>query len=123
MSNIAAAAAGFFISFPVAGLLFFYVLFRLWDGRKQASWKRAADLSVPLFAVTIYFMLLEITGMALGWAQLLFFIIMAGSILTLLYRMDENVSLFTSLKWTWRFHFLLYAVLYGILGVIGIWTV
>ncbi|NJP36455.1 DUF3397 family protein [Alkalicoccus luteus] len=123
MMEIAAGAAATAVTVPPLVFIGVFLVLKKLSGRSGISLRLSADMTALLFMISVYYMIDLLWGMATGWFIFIGFLSVASLLTILQWIVLEEVRMAKVLKQTWRFHFLVYAVLYTVLAVIGLFII
>ncbi|SDN24766.1 DUF3397 domain-containing protein [Alkalicoccus daliensis] len=120
MTDIAAAIIATTVTIPPLVLIIIFMVFKKSGKSSSKAVRMAADLTMPVFMISVYFIVNEVWGINTGWYMILGFIITAAVITTLHWKIRGDTAITIILKQSWRFHFLVYFILYFIVTITGL---
>ncbi|QKS71533.1 DUF3397 domain-containing protein [Paenalkalicoccus suaedae] len=120
MGDIAISLIGLIITVPLISMLLVYVVLRKVTKRKHKSLKLAVDSHVPIFAVSIYFLVRQLFHFSAVGVLLIALLTSALVFMIIHWRLTEEIDMRRILRGAWRFQFLLYLSAYIGLIVTGL---
>jgi hypothetical protein len=120
MTEFTAIFVATFVTVPLLGLYFIYLLFVKTTKNKQYSFKIAVDSTGLLFIISVYFLFLEIWAIRIGWMFALFILFSAVIFMFIHWKKHEDIEMRKVLKGVWRFQFVVFFTLYVFLVLYGL---
>lgn len=122
MSNLLVWTLATFITVPILGFYFIYLISIKTTKNKKRSVKLAVDASSILFIFAVYYIAYEIWGMNILWVIITIFIVIAILFTFIHWKVSEDIHLYKLIKGIWRFNFLLFFAAYFLLSMYGLFV-
>ncbi|WP_026674385.1 DUF3397 domain-containing protein [Alkalihalobacterium bogoriense] len=120
MVNALAGVIATFVTIPLLGWYFIYIISVKLTKDKRKSIKWASDYSTFLFIVAVYFIMLYTWNQSFIWLILIIILVTAIFFTILHWKTTSDINVGKLMKGIWRFNFLLFLFLYIVLSIVGL---